>query len=70
MNPFESVGTAQLSIHIRHYMTRKELFLRALRIQKRLEELKQIHNWDMGDLSLVVDELMPMNLHSAGANGL
>ena len=51
-------------------MTRKELFLRALRIQKRLEELKQIYNWDMGDLSLVVDELMPMNLHSAGANGL
>ncbi|EJD04840.1 peroxisomal oxidase [Fomitiporia mediterranea MF3/22] len=49
----------------RYYMTRKELYIKALAMQKRIEELREIHHWDEKDLSFVqlaLDEGMPMYL--------
>ncbi|KAL5478962.1 hypothetical protein ACEPAI_2249 [Sanghuangporus weigelae] len=50
----------------KYYMTRKETYLKALEMQKRIEELRGIHDWDVRDMSFVhlaLDELLPMGLH-------
>ncbi|OCB91493.1 peroxisomal oxidase [Sanghuangporus baumii] len=50
----------------KYYMTRKETYLKALKMQKRIEELRDIHHWDVRDMSFVhlaLDELLPMGLH-------
>ncbi|KAI5121476.1 hypothetical protein M0805_003932 [Coniferiporia weirii] len=50
----------------RYYITRKEAYKRALSMQKRIEELRQTHKWNVKDMSfaqLALDEPMPMDLH-------
>ena len=54
-------------------MTRKETYLKALAMQKRVEELQVMHKWDARDLSFVqlaTDELLPIALHVTGKNPL
>ena len=51
-------------------MNRKESYLRCLAMQKRIEELKEIHHWDAKDLSFVqlaIDDSMPMSVHNLGS---
>lgn len=61
------------NVHFRYYDTRKEAFKKALATQKRIEELRAIHNWDEKDLSFVelaLDVTMPIQLHKIGTVSL
>lgn len=56
---------------VRYYTTRKQAYQKALAMQKRIEELRAEHKWDAEDLSFVqlaLDETMPIQLHSIGAD--
>lgn len=62
-----------MSSFARHYATRKELYLRALAMQKRIEELRVQNGWDEKDMSFVdlaLDEPLPMHLHASGTSNL
>ena len=50
-------------------MSRKQLYKRALSLQKRVEELREQHGWSLKETEhalTICDEAMPMNLHSVG----
>jgi acyl-CoA oxidase len=50
-------------------MSRKQLYKRALSLQKRVEELREQYGWSLKETEhalAVCDEAMPMNLHSVG----
>ena len=57
----------------RYYMTRKQMYERALAMQKRIEELRVVHKWGPKELSFVelaLDETMPIQLHNIGKSSL
>ena len=54
---------------IRSFMTRSEMYYRALAMTNRLHELQELHHWSAEEASVafkLIDEPMPIGLHMAG----
>lgn len=53
----------------RHFLTRKDVYKRALAMQNHINELEEEHKWGPKEMSFVqmaLDAEMPINLHDVG----